>query len=506
MAADFPTSTFDLTHEKKFSCDMGKLIPIMCEEIVPGDEFTVKTDMLVRVAPMLAPMMHRVNVYTHYFFVPTRLTMTNWEKFITGGTDGLDATVIPTQVAPASVGYALGSLGDLLGLPTGVADFQHLAFQMRAYGRIFNDWFRDQTLTTEVTVSLADGADTTTNKTLLSRAWEKDYFTSALPWAQRGDPVEVPLGGTVPVELVPFGTNNNPMQFRKATDDVLQNAGIAGGSGANLGRLGNDGETYGAVIDPNGRLRADLGSANPITINMLRQVITLQKWLEKNARGGARYVEFILEHFNVRSSDARLQRPEYLGGGVSPLVVSEVLQTSATGVTGTPLGAMAGHGFSTPGLHSFKKKFEEHGYVIGLMSVLPRTAYQQGSPRQFNRRSKSDFLTPSFVGLGEQAIAKKELYAASADPDGVFGYAPRYEEYRQRESTVHGDFKDTLSYWTMVRKFASEPSLNSAFVTSDPTKRILADTAGAALWVQVLNQVQAKRPLPLIAKPGVTGI
>lgn len=501
------TSRLDLSHEKTLTMDMGKLVPFMLEEILPGDEFSVKTDMLVRMLPMLAPMMHRVNVYTHYFFVPSRILWTAWEDFITGGVEGDDVSVHPTIKAPATTGFAISTLADYLGAPTGVADFYVQALPFRAYDEIFNSWYRDQNLVTAVTVSKASGVDSTTNTTLLSRAWEKDRFTSALPWAQRGDPVEVPLGGTVPVELVPFGDNPDPMIVRRASNDSL---------------IGNDGQVRNAtttsemkdattgntsVLDPNGRLRADLGSANPITINALRQVILLQKWMEKNARGGARYVESILEHFRVRSSDARLQRPEYLGGGVSPLTVSEVLQTSATGASGTPLGAMAGHGYSVPGVHAFKKKFEEHGYVIGIVSVLPRTKYQEGSPAVWNRRSRFDYAWPTFAGLGEQAILKKELYAASADPEGIFGYAPRYQEYRERESTVHGLFKTDLNYWTMARIFgASEPTLNSAFVQSDPTKRILAATTEPAMVVQILNQVQAKRPLPLVGRPGTSGI
>lgn len=501
------TSRLDLTAERTLSMEMGKLVPILLEEILPGDEFNVKTDMLVRMAPMLAPMMHRVNVYTHYFFVPSRLLWNasvtdSWEAFITGGPDGLNAAVHPTIAAPASTGFALNSLADYLGCPTGVADFVVQALPFRAYAEIFNQWYRDQNLVNPVTVSKAGGTDTTTNTTLLDRAWEKDRFTSALPWAQRGDPVNLPLTGVAPVELVPHTENTDPMKVK------IANSGATPGASA----LSNDGvgviEGAGSadlVIDPNGRLQADLGDTNALTVNALRQVILLQKWLEKNARGGARYIESILEHFKVRSSDARLQRPEYLGGGVSPLTVSEVLQTSATDA-GTPLGAMAGHGFSVPGIHAFKKSFEEHGYVIGIMSVLPRTKYQQGSAPIWNKRSKFDYAFPTFAGLGEQAILKKEVYAASADPDGVWGYAPRFQEYRERESTVHGDFKDTLKYWTMARIFTAEPTLSSTFVQSDPTKRILAATDEPALWVQVLNQVQAKRPLPLVAIPGTSGI
>lgn len=499
-------SVFDLTHERKLSMDMGKLVPIMVEEIIPGDEFAVKTDMLVRVAPMLAPMMHRVNVYTHYFFVPTRTLWTDWEDFITGGVLGDNASVIPTIKAPITTGYTLSSLGDHLKLPVGISEFEALAFPFRAYAKIVNDWFINLNLVTPLVMSKASGVDTTTSTVLATRMWEKDYFTSALPEAQRGDPVEIPLGGSVPVDLVPFGTDNSPMIVRTASNDAISGGTIGLEQTVTSGNFrGDDGVPK--VLDPNGRLVADLGSASPITVSAFRQVATLQQWAEKSARGGSRYVEHILEFFGVRSSDARLQRAEYLGGGVSPITISEVLQTAPAAGGSTPLGAMAGHGFSTPGLHGFKKKFEEHGYLIGIMSVLPRTAYQEGCPRMYNRRSRFDFPYPTFAGLGEQGILKKELYAASADPEGIFGYAPRYEELRQRESTVHGDFKDTLDYWHMGRIFdAVEPTLSSTFVTADPTKRILAAPSSAALWVQVLNQVQAKRPLPLVARPGIDRI
>lgn len=490
-------SVFDLTHERKLSGNMGDLIPIACVPIIPGDEFAWKTDMLVRLAPMLAPMMHRVNVYTHAFFVPNRTVMTDWESFITGGPDGTDATVFPTIESPAGTGFLIKSLADHLGLPTGVPGRDVSALPFRAYAKIFNDWFRDQNLIDPVAMSMGSGADTTTNTAVLKRAWEKDYFTSMLPFAQRGDPAQINLGGEAEVTRV----SNAPNAMR------MMRVGTNTAEGAGTVSTQADGDLVSSNapelnFDPRGSLVADLSSATPITVNAFRQVLTLQHWLEKSARGGARYVETILEHFGIRSSDARLQRAEYLGGGKSPVVVSEVLQTSATD-SGTPLGAMAGHGFSTPEVHEWKKTFEEHGYVIVLLSVLPRTAYQQGIPRHWSYASRFDFPWPTFAGLGEQGVKKKELYAASADPEGILGYAPRYDECRTIESSVHGDFRDTLDYWHMGRIFESEPTLSDVFVTSDPTKRIFAAEDEDGLWIQILNQVQAKRCLPLVAKPGV---
>ncbi|MDR1941427.1 MAG: hypothetical protein LBQ47_03800 [Endomicrobium sp.] len=495
-------NVFDLTHERKLTCDMGKLIPIFCEEVVPTDQFKVKTEIVVRLAPMLAPVMHRVDVFTHFFFVPTRLLYGAYESFFSGGEQGNDNSTLP-YIDAGSSGFAKGSLADYFGLPINVPNLQVLAFPFRVYAQVWNGWYRDENLQQKVPVSTGSEAiDSITSVSLLNRNWEKDYFTSALPWTQRGNPVQVSLGGVAPVTVSDparnasvnfspgmfYGTSN-PADVQVGNPD--ESAGNISGS-VSLGSRNLSGT-------------ADLSQATPITINALRNAFQLQRWAEKNARAGVRYIELILSHFGIRSSDARLQRPEFLGGGRSPVIFSEVLQTSSTDDT-SPQANMAGHGFSAQVSHEFSKGFEEHGYIIGIMSIMPRTAYQQGVSRMWNRKTRYDFYWPLFSHLGEQAVTYKEIYArGNAQDAGIFGYQGRYDEYRRRESVVCGDFRDQLDYWHLGRKFATPPTLSSEFITASPSKRIFAvtDPNVHSCWIQILNKVKAVRPMPHIAQPGL---
>ena len=496
---------FDLSHEKKLTCSMGYLVPIMCEEILPGDKFKVNTDILVRLAPMLAPIMQNINVYTHYFFVPNRLLWDKWEDFITGGADGSDASVPPTiEITNATT----SSLADYLGIPTGITNALAVsALPFRAYNLVYNEWYRDENLQEPVTISLASGADTTTNTTLLRRCWQRDYFTNALPFQQRGDAVRLPLGNSAPLktynvlETGEVGARSGNFVVQGG-DNVL---GLASKSSSSFDPADNFNEATPAYTNFGGHywLGADLSDATAATINDIRQAFQVQRWLEKNARAGARYVETILSHFNVRSSDARLQRPEYLGGGKSPIMISEVLQSSADDNQPTPLATMAGHGVSAQRSHQFKKFFEEHGFVIGLLSIMPRSGYFQGLARMWNRATRYDYYWPVFSHLGEDAVYNRELFAQGTDDDsGVFGFQPRYQEYRRRYGTVHGDFRSSLKFWHLAREFESLPQLNAEFIECNPDTRIFAVQEGDHFWVELRNNISALRPIPVHGTPG----
>jgi hypothetical protein len=495
-------NVFDLSHEKKLSCNMGDLVPIFLQEVIPGDTFQVNSEILMRLAPLVAPVMHRVNVFTHYFFVPNRLVYGDWEDFITGGVDGQSNPAFP-KISYDSDGThprlpTVGSLSDFMGVPTvpttltGETSLPEVtALPFRAYQLIWNTYYRDQTLHAEVPVtknSTVTESEQVAILELQKRCWEKDYFTSALPWAQRGGDVVLPTDVSYLANSQVF---RNDGTAPSAVTSIKTSAGgnaLLVDSDSNPGRIQNINN-----VD--------------ITVNNLRRAQRLQIWLEKNARAGSRYIEQIWSHFAVKSSDARLQRPEYLGGGKQPVVMSEVLSTAQT--EDMPVGSMAGHGISVGNSNRFKKSFEEHGYIIGIMSVLPRTAYQQGCGRDLQKFDKFDYFWPEFANIGEQEITKGELYWDSSKTSpanfAVFGYQSRYAEYKFKQSTVHGDFRNTLYFWHMGRIFDSQPGLNDDFVTADPTDRIFAvlGTENDHLWIQLYNQVTAIRPMPVFGTPSI---
>lgn len=506
-------SKFNLSHERKMSFKIGQLVPMLVQEIVPGDSFRVNTEIFLRFAPLLAPIMHRVNVKTEYFFVPNRLVWSEWEDFITGGRLGTSAPIAPfmyTQDLDSEVAMGgVGTLCDYLGLPTieadsAPADGQAVsALPFRAYQLIFDEYYRDQNLQSSLDISLASGqvgagAELDKLITLRYRAWEKDYFTSALPFAQRGATVDVPLSDD-PTEqtIVTRTSTGNPPTL---AGDIT-----AGATTGNVLLTGSGGEDGGLHVGAEG---------HGINVNDLRLSVRLQEWLEKMARGGARYVEQLKVMFKVFSSDARLQRPEFLGGGVSPFKISEVLSSvqqvdPTTGdPVGTPQGDMTGHGFSIGNVNGFRRTFEEHGYVIGIISVVPKAAYQQGIHRHWTRFDKLDYYWPDFAHLGEQEIVRRELFYDGVSNGYVgFGYIPRYAEMKYGCSSVHGEFRTSQDFWHMGRIFASAPELNEDFVSLgtslDEFDRVFAVSSANNFNVygQLYNRVSAVRPMPYYGAP-----
>lgn len=476
-------SKFSLSNYKLFSCDMGELVPCGLTEVLPGDTIQQATSALVRCSPLLAPVMHPVHVRIHHWFVPHRLVWDDWEDFITGGPDGMDASVFPTMTTPAGTGIAVGTLRDYLGIPTGVPNLEHSALPLRGYALIWNEWYRDQDLQTELTISTASGPDTTTNVALQNVAWEKDYFTSARPWEQKGPAITIPLGTTAPI--VRKNNAGTTKIYNSGTNTLSGSAaGIAIDSSGNPNVAGTQ-----KMFDNSNGIETDLSGASAVTVNILREAMALQRYEEARARYGSRYVEY-LRYLGVRSSDARLQRPEYLGGGKQTIQFSEVLQTAE----GTdPVGDLKGHGIAAMRSNRYRKFFEEHGYIFSFMSVRPKTMYAQGLPRTWNRRTKEDFYQKELAHIGQQEILNKEVYAAHTTPNGTFGFQDRYDEYRRVESTIGGEFRSTLDFWHMARIFSSDPALNATFVKSVPTERTFAVPSTDVLWIMANHSVQARR-------------
>jgi len=471
-------SVFDLSYEKKFTCDMGELIPVLCDEMVPGDRFDIGNQIVVRFQPLVAPIMHEINVFVHYFFVPYRILDDDFEDFITGGEDGDDTTVIP-RWNPTDT--TVGSLWDYLGFPTGVtpAGALPIDYPRRAYARIWNEYYRDQNLQAEVAE---------TNQAILNRAWEKDYFTSSLPWQQRGTAPALPLSGT--------------------TNAVWGAASTAGSSIAPL--IDKNGTVYSPRNnDTKSWLEAntvDFADAATFNVSDLRLAFQIQKWMERNARAGARYTEWLQAHYGVSPRDDRLQRPEYLGGTKNPVMISEVLQTSSTDAT-TPQGNLAGHGLVAGQGFAASYKADEFGLVMGILSVVPKPAYQQGIDRQWLRRTRFDFYSPEFANLSEQAVERAEIYASAVEAENqtIFGYQGRYDEMRVKRSMVCGLMRSDPAFqaWHLGRIFSAAPELNTAFVECVPDKRIFAVTSEPGLIVNIANKIRGIRPMPFDSDPGL---
>lgn len=538
---------FNLSHDRKLTMNMGDLVPILVEECLPGDKWRMKSEVFLRMMPMLAPIMHRVNVRVEFFKVPMRLLFEGWEPFITKGRTGQQsvwpnlpsfapAFVLDNQMSGDTQYFNSGSLWDYMGLPNcGTSAFDDPvtrvnAMPFLAYQRIWSDWYRDPNLDPELFGEESGGTGIYINlggklgtsvmdlnmygtdgfATLLQlrqRCWEKDYFTSALPWTQRGADVLIPLSNETTVTY-------------EAASRVYKSDGNPLSSGSNLGMPDNIGSTD-LLREKNFTTNDDIGAARvenidevlldgEVSINELRTSVRLQEWLEKNARAGYRYVEQILSHFGVRSSDARMMRAEYLGGGRVPVKISEVLSTYGEDEnTVSQPGDMYGHGMAFGSHKPVKTYCEEHCYIIGILSVMPKTGYQQGIPRMYSHLDPYDFYWPEFAHLGEQPVLNKEIYYDATDDgilnNAVFGYQPRYMEYRVRENSSHGDMRTNLDFWHMNRIFESRPNLNQAFVHSDPTHRIFSEVLedDQKLIVTVLNRVDALRKIPYYGVPTI---
>lgn len=529
------STRFNLTHEVKTTIGIGELVPYMCREVLPGDVWNVSSDFLCRFAPMLAPIMHNVNIRTECFFVPTRLLWKEWPDFITGGKDGtlqpIKPYFVPSSISgsedPRDILLRKSSLWDYMGMPIidPQRDLNPMPSNLRidllpflAYQMIHQEYYRDQNLTTAPFDFPLSGGDRTNSDQLYdilalrNRCWEKDYFTGALPFLQRGPEAVLPLGGDANVVFEPpLSTKANLVDMYGVPLDPnpgLTNPEYLVNDKATM--VTTDSVSSGGIptfYDPQGTMKADLSTATAVTINDLRKTNAIQRFLENQARGGSRLTETILSQFGVLSSDTRMQRPEYLGGGSSPCVISEVLQTSETAET--PQANMAGHGVGGGVNHGCLRRFEEHGFIVCLMSIRPRASYMPGVEPMYTRFDKFDYAWPELANLGEQPVYNRELFC---DPDNtnvgdsIFGYVPRYADYKYILSKTTGEFRDTMDFWHLTRKFSNQPVLSPEFVEirqSDAT-RIFAsgnESINQQIYVQILNKVSCVRRLPKYGIP-----
>lgn len=504
---------FNLSHDVKMSLKMGGLYPTACIDVLPGDVFNIGVENMLRFAPLIAPVMHDIDVCTYWFFVPNRLIWPNWEDFITG----VDTDLVPPYFNWTGDVEENRSLGVYMGLPNGIPDTMNVdAMPFAAYYLIYDEWFRDQNLIDEKFDMLVDG-NNSANYTAkvqgfpLFRAWKHDYFTSALPFAQKGDTVTLPLVEDTNVPVGLSGVNDQSF-WRLSVDGTIYTPG------GDLQTAATTGETHAGgtdvFFDPNGTLSVNINE-DAVSINTLREAFRMQEFLELDAVGGSRYTETIYAHFGVKSKDSRLQRPELVGTAKGKMVISEVLQTAtavdnAAAGQNTPVGNMAGHGISVNGGSGFNYRATEHGWLIGLINVQPRAAYQNGLPRKFSRVAREDYFWPKFAHIGEQEVKMKELYVGAADPDGLFGYIPRYSEYRYESNRVSGEMQSELAHWHLGRIFTTEPALNEEFIECDPSARIFAvlyDSGGSPLddpdqiYAHIFNNVHASRLIPKYGKP-----
>nr|QJB18749.1 MAG: major capsid protein [Microvirus sp.] len=515
-SADIPRSQFDRSHGFKTTFDAGFLVPVFTDEILPGDTFNLNMTAFGRLSTPLHPFMDNLFIDSFFFFVPMRLIWNNWQKFNGEQNAPGDSTdyLIPKMnktLAPLSTtGYTSQSLSDYFGIPTLVPGFDHDSHYHRAYNLVYNEWFRDENLQDPANVPKGDGPDNPADFVLLRRGKRHDYFTSALPWPQKGPAVPLPLTGNALVYRNTSMYATTPQQIRNIDGSISAGGLTLGTTGIAAGAFGVS--PVNKYLDPNGTMVADLSSVTAATINQLRQSFQIQKLYERDARGGTRYTEIVRSHFGVISPDARLQRPEYLGGGSDAINVNPIAQTAPTTGGSTPQGNLAAMGTLSFSGHGFTKSFTEHGVIIGLVSVRADLNYQQGLDRRFSRQIRWDFYWPALSHIGEQTILNKEIYlqgsAAPSVDAAAFGYQERYAEYRYKPSLITGKFRSndpqTLDSWHLAQKFAALPTLSSAFIVENPpVSRVVAVNTEPQFLFDSYFRLICARPMPVYSVPGL---